>query len=80
MVMRVTRSFAIRVVAFAFLSVLFGWGIMNLSDGFIASRWIFDDSWVVKMLEVSEVPAEEAREITLFDEWRTEAWISRCCF
>lgn len=73
MVMRVTRSFATRVVAFAFLSVLFGWGIMNLSDGFIASRWIFDDSWVVKMLEVSEVPAEEAREITLFDEWRTEA-------
>ena len=68
-----SRSFALRVVFFALLSILFGWGMTTLSEGVIASRWTFEDSWVVKMMEVSEIPAEETEEVVLFDEWRTEA-------
>jgi uncharacterized membrane protein len=50
-----------------------GWGISRLSGGFIASRWNFDDSWVVRVMEVTEVSPEETDELSLHDDWITEA-------
>ncbi len=68
-----SRTFALRVVFFALLSILFGWGITTLSEGVIASKWTFEDSWVVRLMEVAEVSPEETDELLLNDDWITEA-------
>jgi len=73
MVISLSRSFVFRVAVFALLSVIAGWGISRLSGVFIASRWSFDDSWVVRVVEVTEVSTEETDDLSLHDEWITES-------
>jgi len=65
-------AFGARLVGFALLSIMAGWGLSVVSEGFLASRWNFEDSWVVEMLETGEPVQKDLEGLTGFEGWNTE--------
>lgn len=70
--MNLKGAFGARLVVFALLSILAGWGLSIVSESFLASRWNFEDSWVVEMLETGEPVQKDLEGSTDFEGWNTE--------
>jgi uncharacterized membrane protein len=71
-VVNLKGAFGARLVVFALLSILAGWGLSIVSESFLASRWNFEDSWVVEMLETGEPVQKDLEGATGFEGWNTE--------